>query len=170
MIVSGAAVTASAIVVVPVRGTASVMVMLSVLPPADVPGATVASQEYVPSPATASPFVPSSYSVCVAEPPMLDRLAVTDWIGLDGFVRWVAATVSRLVAPACTAAGEALPVPVGFVLGLPPQAAFTGLALLRGAGAPVEKSALLSSESVQPPLARKSASVVLGVGAVPEPS
>ena len=45
-----------------------------------------------------------------------------------------------------------------------------GEALLRGAGAAVAKSALLLSVSVQPLAARRSASVVLGVGAAPAPS
>jgi hypothetical protein len=81
----------------------------------------------------------------------------------------VVATVSSVVAPALTLAGFAAPVPPGGV-GVPPPHGLAGDALLRGAAAAVAKSALLLSVSVQPFAARKSASVVLGAGAVPEPS
>ncbi|MCW0438027.1 hypothetical protein NB723_002991 [Xanthomonas sacchari] len=52
---------------------------------------------------------------------------------------------------------------------LPPPHRLTGAALLRGVGAPVAKSALLLSLSVQPPLPRSTARVLLGaaVGALP---
>jgi hypothetical protein len=44
------------------------------------------------------------------------------------------------------------------------------VALLRGAGAPVPKSAALLSASVQPLLARSAADVLLSVGVGPLPS
>src|SRR3989304_5001689 len=52
---------------------------------------------------------------------------------------------------------------------LPPHG-FSGEAVLRGAGAPALKSALLLSVSVQPPEARKTAVVLLGAGVAPLPS
>src|ERR1051325_2134229 len=47
---------------------------------------------------------------------------------------------------------------------------FTGEALLRGFGAKTKKSAALLLVSVQPPASRKSAVVLLGAGAGPDPS
>src|SRR3970040_740600 len=47
---------------------------------------------------------------------------------------------------------------------------FNGLAVLRGAGAPAEKSAALLSVSVQPFPTRTAAVVLLKVGAAPVPS
>jgi hypothetical protein len=47
---------------------------------------------------------------------------------------------------------------------------FSGELEFRGFGAPAAKSALLLSVSVQPPLRRTSAVVVLGAGAEPDPS
>jgi hypothetical protein len=60
---------------------------------------------------------------------------------------------------------------IGWAAGVPPPAqTLKALAVLRGVGAPVLKSALLTSVSVQPPLARSTASEFDGAGVGPLPS
>src|SRR5258705_1456176 len=137
--------TVSAIVAVPTRFSASVMVTGRLLVPSATAAGTVARNEYVRSPLTASPFDPLSNMVCVAEPPTAERSTLTDAIGADG-MPMVAAVVSKDCWPARIAAGVAAPTPVGPVL---PQT-LTGDAEFLGFGVPVEKSALLLSVSVQP--------------------
>ena len=88
------AVTVSAIVPLPVRFCASAMVNGKLLGPAAVPLDTVALNEKVLSLAVVSPLVPSSKNVCVAEPPIELRSAVTVVPVLVGFVPGVTTTVS----------------------------------------------------------------------------
>src|SRR6267143_1845469 len=54
--------------------------------------------------------------------------------------------------------------------GVPAVQLLSGELVLRGNGAETKKSALLLFVSVQPPALRKSAVVLLGAGARPEPS
>src|SRR5438876_274017 len=111
----GGAVTVRPIVAEPPRDWASVMLAGSDFPPVGVAGATVAENENVRSPAVASPWVPSSYSVWPGAPPIAVRSAVTARPVLVGLAPGVTATV-RSVAPPCTTDdGVAAPVPVGFV-------------------------------------------------------
>src|SRR5437870_12255187 len=80
------------------RDCASDMVKVSVFVPVVVEGETVALYEKMLSPAVASPFVPSSYSVCVVEPPMAERLPVTVIPVLVGFVPGVTVTVRSVAS------------------------------------------------------------------------
>ena len=66
------------------------------------------------------------------------------------------------------AVGVGLAVAVG--VGVAGAQLFTGEEEFRGFGAPAAKSPSLLSVSVQPPLRRRSAVVVLGAGARPDPS
>ena len=76
-------------------------------------------------------------------------------------------TVSNVDPPAATEAGLAAPVPVGLV---DPLQAFVGVALFLALATAAVKSAALSSVSVHPPPARKTALALLGAGARPVPS
>src|SRR5436190_20652853 len=116
----------------------------------------------MPSPAVASPFVPLSKSVCVADPPIGVRFAVTV---LAGSVPGLVVTKTKVMLPVQAGFGFASPLPVG---GVPPHV--DELLLLRGFGAPTAKSAELLSVSVQPPLARSTAVVLAGAGAGALPS
>ena len=99
---------------------------------------------------------------CEADPPMALRSALTVRPVLDGEEPGVTATVSSDAPPGSTDEGLAAPVPEGFVV--PPQG-LGGVALLRGSGATLEKSAALLSVLVQS-LAALSAAVVSDGGAV----
>ncbi len=123
--------------------------------------------ENVRSPATSSPLVPSSTSDWVAEPPIAVRSQVTVRPVLVGFAPGVTSTVSRVASPANRLFGVAAPTPLGSV---GPVQLWSGDAELRGVGASAAKSALLSSVSVQPPLARSTAVVFDVPGAAAEPS
>ena len=81
----------------------------------------------------------------------------------------VAATVRRVEPPAGSDDGEAEPTPVGGVGGRTEQS-WIGDAVLRGAGATAVKSEPLSSVSVQPEAARRTAVVFTVAGAADEPS
>src|SRR5437667_4565049 len=95
------------------RDCASDMVKVSVFVPMVVEGETVALYEKLLSPALASPFVPSSYRVCVVEPPIAERLPVTVIPLLVGFVPGVTVTVRRVESPTRTVVGFAAATPVG---------------------------------------------------------
>ena len=95
------------------RDCASDMVKVSVFVPVVLEGETVALYEKMLSPAVASPFVPSSYSVCVVEPPMAERLPVTVIPVLVGFVPGVTVTVRSVASPTRTVVGFAAATPVG---------------------------------------------------------
>src|SRR6266571_1669114 len=149
----------------PVRDRASVIVKGRLLAPADT-APTVVWKEKTSSPGVTSPLVPSSRNVWRLAPPIAERLAVTDRMGLAGPVPGVTVTVSRVGVPAGPELGFAAPTPVGPVL---PQT-WAGEAEFRGIGAPAEKSARLSSVSAQPSASRNAGGVLLGVGAAPAPS
>ena len=157
----------SAIDAEPERACASAIVAGSVFPPGAVASPTVAAKLNVPSPAEASPCVPSSKRLCPAAPPIAVRSAVTVTPVLAGFVPGVTATVRSVDPPGATLAGLAAPTPLGFVAALQKCSA---LAEVRGLAAAAAKFAALSSVSVQPSFARKIAFVVLGAGAAPLPS
>ena len=119
--------------------------------PAGVAGATVTRCEKIRSPATASPFVPSSKSVSVAPPPMGVRSAVTSRPVLTGLAPGTAATATSVVSPAATLDGTADPTPDGSVgpFGLAQtDARFCGSLAVR-----YTKSFALSLESVPLPSA-----------------
>ncbi len=83
---------------------------------------------------------------------------------LAGSVPGVTVTVRSVEPPAGTDGGLAAPAPVG------PPHRWIAVAVFRGFGAPVAKSAALTSVSTQPASARRSAVVLLGAGAGPLPS
>src|SRR5215471_5076620 len=114
------------------------MLMGRLLAPAAVPGSTVAWNEKMLSPATTSPWVPSSKNDCPAAPPIDVRSPDTVSPVLAGPVPGVTATVSSVDEPAATLLGLAAPIPLGLVE--PPQA-FGAAELLRGLGTPAAKSA-----------------------------
>src|SRR6185312_11248809 len=137
--------------------------------PGAIDAGTAAESEKTRSPATSSPFVPSSTKVCVAEPSIAVRSQVTVIPLLGGFVPGVTATLRSVEPPAVSDDGVAEPVPVGEVGGTTEQSC-AGDAEFRGAGVPSAKSAPLSSVSVQPEAARKAAAVADVVGPADEPS
>src|SRR5258708_23187813 len=143
------------------RPCASSTVAGKLFAPGVVPPPTLVAKEKVLSPAVTSPFEASSKNACAAGPPMLVKSAVTVIPVLVGTTPGVTATFNKTAPPAATEAGVALPTPVGFV---------EETAELRGAGAPVTKSALLLSVSCAPLLRRKSAVVVVSVEAAAAPS
>src|ERR1041385_3239218 len=158
---SGAAVTVSALVAEPLRPWLSVIEIGSVLFPGVVVTVTIVEKEKVLLPAVTSPLVPSSKNGSVAEPPMLLKSPLTMMPVLVGLAPGVTSTVSSVVPPWMTEAGLAAPAPVGLVV---------PAGWLRGLGAPVMKSALLLSVSCRPLLRRKSAVVLVSVGAAAVPS
>src|SRR6185436_10172886 len=85
--------TVSPIDVDPERACASAIATANVLPPGAVPSGTVAMYENVRSAAVTSPFEPSSNRLCVADPPIDVRLAVTVSPVLVGLDPGVTATV-----------------------------------------------------------------------------
>src|SRR5262245_58460958 len=91
------------------------MMIGSGLIPDVVLGSTVAEKEKVLSPATASPCVPSSYNVCGAAPPIKLRLEMTVIPVLVGPVPGVTTTLSKVVTPGATTAGDAEAIPDGLV-------------------------------------------------------
>src|SRR5690349_23355920 len=93
---------------------------------------------------------------------MAARFAVTITPVLAGFDPEDTLTVSNVLSPAATEAGDADPAPVG---GSGSAQEFSGEELLRGEGAAAAKSAALLSVSVQPPDFRIAAVVLLSVGA-----
>src|SRR5215212_2068182 len=95
------------------------------------------------SPATASPFVPSSKNCCADEPPMEERLALTAIPVLVGLEPGVTETVRSVESPAATEDGLAAVVADGLVAVMrQPTVAFCGsLGLLN------TKSLLLLLES-----------------------
>src|SRR6266446_1191780 len=157
--------TAKPMLPLPVRDRASVTVNGRDLAPADT-APTVAWKEKTRSFGVRSPFVPSSKNAWGLAPLIAERSAVTKTIGLAGPVPGVTVTVSRVGVPGGPELGLAAPTPVGPEL---PQT-WAGEAAFRGLGAPAEKSALLSSESVQPSACRNAAVVLLRAGAAPAPS
>src|SRR6266699_2002992 len=108
------------------------------------------------SPATASPLSPSSWNAWLGGPPIVPRFPVTVNPVLTGSAPGVTATVSNTLPPCCTLAGEADPVPLGFMV----PHGFVATLVLRGFGAPVAKSAELLFVSVQPLALRKPAVVL----------
>src|SRR5438270_2657776 len=158
---SGAAVTMRVIAAEPLRPCASEIAMGSVLVPGAVVTVTMVEKENVLLPAVTSPLVPSSKKGSVAEPPMALKSPRTIIPVLVGLAPGVTSTVSKVVPPWMTEAGLAAPAPVGLV---------TPTGVLRGLGAPVTKSALLLSVSWRPLLRRKSAVVLVSVGAAAVPS
>src|SRR5438132_1412311 len=90
---------------------------------------------------------------------MAETSALTARPVLGGFVPGVTVTVRSVASPAARKFGVAAPTPLGLV---EPAQGARGLAVFRGFGAPVAKSVLLLSVSVQPPPAGpRSAAVVL---------
>src|SRR5687767_2731454 len=88
--------------------------------PGVVSDATVAANVKTLSPATASPpFAPSSKNCWLAEPPIVDRSALTTNPVLAGFVPDVTVTVSVDASPGNTELGLAAPAPVGLVEAAP---------------------------------------------------
>src|SRR5512133_1874608 len=150
------ATTDRAIDAVPLRNCASWIEAGRVFDPGAVAAGTAYWNEKTPSPAVASPLLPSSKKAWVEEPPIEERSVETVRPVLVGFVPGVTETVSRTDWPASTRDGLAAPVPLGFV---GPPHTLVGEAVLRGVGAPAEKSAALLSVSVQPPAARIAAVV-----------
>src|SRR6266700_7575761 len=148
-------------VALPLRPCASEIVTGRVFAPPVVAKATVVANENVLLPGVTSPFVPSSKNDCVADPPMLVRSPVTTIPVLVGLAPGVTRTVSNTLPPWATDAGLAAPAPLGFVV---------PAGVLRGFGAPVAKSAVLLSVSWRPLLLRKSAVVLVRVGAAAVPS
>src|SRR5829696_4575166 len=98
--------------------------------PAVVASETVAPNEKVLSPPVTSPFVPSSKSVWVADPPIVERSPTTVTPVLVGVVPLVTATVSKVLPPAATVFGLAEPIPLGLVD--PPPHGASGEAVFRG--------------------------------------
>src|SRR3989442_6185289 len=96
----------------PVRDRASVIVNGRLFAPPDT-APTVAWKEKTLSWGVTSPFVPSSKSVWGVAPPIAERLAVTETMGLVGPVPGVTVTVSRIGVPAGPEVGFAVPTPVG---------------------------------------------------------
>src|SRR5438034_1033614 len=94
------------------RDCASEMTKASVFVPVVVDDDTIVLYEKMLSPALASPFVPSSYSVCVVEPPIAETLPVTVIPLLVGFVPGVTVTVRRVESPTRTVVGFAAATPV----------------------------------------------------------
>src|SRR6185295_10072428 len=88
--------------------------------PWETDGATVARYDQMLSPEVASPLLPSLNICCVAEPPMVVRLAVTDTPELVGLVPLVTVTVSRVWQPCATGDVAVAPDPVGCVIPVPP--------------------------------------------------
>src|SRR5438034_744167 len=111
-----------------------------------------------------SPCVPSSNIVCVALPPMEMRFTVTAMPVLDGPTPGVTVAVRSVVSPGLSVGGFAEPATAK------PLQSCVGEAVLRGVGVAALKSPALLFESVQPPLARKTALVLLGAGVGPLPS
>src|SRR5262249_22863452 len=145
---SGAAVTVRVMVAEPLRPCASEIEIGRVLLPGVVVTVTIVENDNVLFPADTAPLEPWSKNGPVAEPPMLLRLPVTTMPVLVGFAPGVTSTVSKVVPPWATDAGDAAPAPVGLVV---------PAGWLRGLGAPVTKSALLLSVSCRPLLRRKAA-------------
>src|SRR5438105_2213210 len=148
----------------PVRPWTSWMVTGRDLLPSAVPAPTVALYENVPSPVVTSPLVPSSNIVCDALPPIGVRSAMAVMPVLAGDWPGVTATLSSVMPVAETVDGVAEPAPTR-----PPQL-HAVVALLRGLTAPVVKSVLLWSVSVQPLSMRDTLSVALGVPVAVPPS
>src|SRR5438876_3350311 len=73
----GGGCTVRAMLVLLLRPCASLTVMASDFGPAEVPLATAIWNEKVLSPATVSPWVPSSKNVCAAPPPIELKLPIT---------------------------------------------------------------------------------------------
>src|SRR5258706_332737 len=108
---------------------------------------------------------PLSANGCVADPPIVVRSAVTIKPVLVGPDPGVTLTVSNDDPPGRTDEGLAAPVPDGFVV---PVQGLNAAPVLRGDGAPVEKSDALLSVSVQPLASRRAAVVFVSAGvAVP---
>src|SRR6478672_7833703 len=149
---NGAVVTTRVMVAEPLRPCASEIEIGRDLVPGVVVMVTTVENENVLFPAVTSPLVPSSKNGSVAEPPMLLRFPVTTIPVLVGLAPGVTSTVSKVVPPWITDAGDAAPEPVGLVV---------PAGWLRGLGAPVMKSALLLSVSCSPLLRRKSAVVLV---------
>src|SRR5205085_11339832 len=61
-------------------------------------------------------LLPLSANACAIDPPIEMRLPVTLRFVLFGFVPGMTLTVKRVASPGLTLEGEALPVPVGFVV------------------------------------------------------
>ena len=165
--VGGGDATVSGIDALPVRASASAIVAGKDFAPGVVPPETVAWNEKMLSPATASPPEPLSRKGCAAAPPTALRSALTVRPVLVGDEPGVTVTVSSDDSPGCTDDGFAAPTPEGFVV---PPHGLGAAELLRGCGATMEKSAALLSVSVQP-LAARSAAVVfdrIAVGAASE--
>src|SRR5215813_8112710 len=97
------------------RPSASETVHGSVMFPGEVAAGIVIESEYTRSPPVASPFVPSSKKLCVAEPPTAVRSQVTARPVLAGVKPGVTDTVSSVELPAGADAGDAAPTPVGAV-------------------------------------------------------
>ncbi len=90
---------------------------------------------------------------------MFDKFPTTVIPVLCGVVAGETATRNSVVPPGITVFGFAAPVAES--VGLPPEQAFVGLLVLRGVGSVIEKSALLSSVSLQPPPLRPPAVLAL---------
>src|SRR5450432_2245874 len=104
--------TVNAIVAIPVRDCASPSATGIDLLPATAFAPTVVLNENTLSPASASPFKPSSWNGCVELPPMALRLAVTVRPVLSGLVPGVTLTVNSTASPRNADGGVAEPVPV----------------------------------------------------------
>src|SRR5713226_419206 len=94
----------------PVRDRASVIVNGRLLAPADT-APTVVRKEKTLSLGDTSPFVPSSKNAWGVAPPIAERLAVTERMGLVGPVPGVTVTVSRVGVPAGPEVVFAAPTP-----------------------------------------------------------
>src|SRR5438067_1387138 len=149
--------TVRLIVAAPVRAWASLRTTLMIFAPELVAPPTMASKEKMLSPGVTSPFDPSSYIVCVALPPIGVRSAMAVMPVLAGDWPGVTATLSSVMPVAETVDGVADPAPTR-----PPQL-HAAVALFRGLTAPVAKSVLLWSVSVQPLSMRDTLIVALGV-------
>ena len=156
--------TVRVIVAAPVRAWASLRTTLMIFAPELVAPLTMALTEKMLSPGVTSPLVPSSYIVCDALPPIGVRSAMAVMPVLAGDWPGVTATLSSVMPVAETVDGVAEPAPTR-----PPQL-HAVVALLRGLTAPVVKSVLLWSVSVQPLSIRDTLSVALGVPVAVPPS
>ena len=116
-----------------------------------------------------SPFVPLSKNACEAEPPIVDRFAVTARPVLVGFAPGVTVTVNNVESPTLPVSGVAAPIPVGFVGGVTPHG-LAGELVFRGVTGAAVKSEPLLSVSVHPLPFLWSEVVVPIVGAGPLPS
>ena len=101
--------TESEMVPSPERASASATIKARLLGPGAVAASTTAENEKMLSPPVASPLLPSSKNIWIAEPPISLRSPVTVRPVLAGFAPGVTVAVSSVVSPGDTTSGLAAP-------------------------------------------------------------